>query len=703
MTDSISRTSQNIVHSFGKLKIKYRSGTTYTGLTHDLCKSALQKYIRRGETYLAQQIIADADLTLMALEDLKSDSLLNVDVQGNNVYIYKSLYPDTDFKVGKAFLTNIANRLRVISVEDVGLGNPGIVSQTEALLKTWNKQRGPNNRQALLKLVYLLSESKHLRMLSDLKSVFLLPPYYWHNDSEKHKILHIHNILTEFLKKPNLTALSLDTLLKGFEVKLSIMDIDCFWYLSTYLMQGGNLTGIPSIINKCIRIINPSTWINQEITVLLQWFRTLKHAEQPLYLYQAILLLIHSKTVEHAVIPIAESEITNKIYQEIITGNIKEIPIYDYCIDKHTLKGQISGKTSLEIFAKDSSQVVREEIKYLVPAYRAIYMALKIILDHIDMTDEQIRCIHNEYKVKMENIIPIIPPIKQKIQIKLKLPSSLQKSSEPLPLHDSSSTSEMYYFDLIVRAQLNTGHAKTDVYFAKVLQPISHWHIGDRVVIKGPYIDDTAPKHAVLMNQWKKVIGLPYVLQMDVLYLIPDRWLNVLNVSGLGIRYRNIKKDTVYPFLCADSLITRDIPVRMHSSNYWPNTLIADFDAMPELKWMPVTSWTSITELERRDYVFYLLVRYLAGIGDLADRNFLRINGRIYGLDEDIVTKGGNKPPGYELKKNKAELVRTWIKKHETEIMKFLQELPMPFGLKIKDINTTLPNIDSVIELFNIS
>src|SRR3989338_6618097 len=110
--------------NFGKLKIKYRSGTTYTGISYDLCKSALQKYIRRGETYLAQQIIADADLTLMAIENCQSDTLLNVNTTCDNVTLYKSLNPNTDLKVGKAFLTNIANRLRVISVEDVGLGNP---------------------------------------------------------------------------------------------------------------------------------------------------------------------------------------------------------------------------------------------------------------------------------------------------------------------------------------------------------------------------------------------------------------------------------------------------------------------------------------------------------------------------------------------------------------------------------------------------
>jgi hypothetical protein len=60
------------------------------------------------------------------------------------------------------------------------------------------------------------------------------------------------------------------------------------------------------------------------------------------------------------------------------------------------------------------------------------------------------------------------------------------------------------------------------------------------------------------------------------------------------------------------------------------------------------------------DYVHNLLFRYLFGISDLADRNFLMVNGQVISIDEEI--EGKLNGLNYELKKNKCIFIQNWLK-----------------------------------------
>jgi hypothetical protein len=60
------------------------------------------------------------------------------------------------------------------------------------------------------------------------------------------------------------------------------------------------------------------------------------------------------------------------------------------------------------------------------------------------------------------------------------------------------------------------------------------------------------------------------------------------------------------------------------------------------------------------DYIHAVLFRYLLGISDYADRNFVMKDGRVISIDEDVE----NKPIDvYDtLKKNKATMLYQWLK-----------------------------------------
>ena len=67
-----------------------------------------------------------------------------------------------------------------------------------------------------------------------------------------------------------------------------------------------------------------------------------------------------------------------------------------------------------------------------------------------------------------------------------------------------------------------------------------------------------------------------------------------------------------------------------------------------------------------KDYVHGILFRYMRGISDMSDRNFLMVKNRIISIDEAI--ENHDIKIMTELKKNKAEFVYNWIRKHYDEL-----------------------------------
>lgn len=219
-------------------------------------------------------------------------------------------------------------------------------------------------------------------------------------------------------------------------------------------------------------------------------------------------------------------------------------------------------------------------------------------------------------------------------------------------------TTETQY-GFIARTQINTSQSKTDVYFAR--EPGTN----KLVVVKGPFATRDPVDRAVAMTQWKVDNGLPAAACRAVA-LVPDRWPEGV---PLGIRNR-VDRATPSWFLVADSLIPdNDLPRRQHQSKVWPLTEVIDWDD-PEMTdrhvWAPLKRWRTYSPREKTDYVLALLARYVVGVSDLADRNFMRAGGRLYSLDED-----GRTPRVYiagELRAGKSDLARAWADDHWDEI-----------------------------------
>ena len=197
-------------------------------------------------------------------------------------------------------------------------------------------------------------------------------------------------------------------------------------------------------------------------------------------------------------------------------------------------------------------------------------------------------------------------------------------------------------FEFIVRAQLNTTAAKADVYFAT--DPNTHQcHI-----IKGPL--KASPSMLFKFKEWKEAHGLPTINVREI-QLIPDRWPEGV---ALGIRNK-LLRTTPQTFLVFDSLVQANkLVTKMHISKVWPVTEVVDWDAV-NLH----LNVNKLNQQEMTDYVKALLARWVHGINDLADRNFLCADGRVYSIDEEeggIVVNFWN-----ELKKNKCAVIQQWL------------------------------------------
>ena len=146
-------------------------------------------------------------------------------------------------------------------------------------------------------------------------------------------------------------------------------------------------------------------------------------------------------------------------------------------------------------------------------------------------------------------------------------------------------------------------------------------------MVKGPLVSAEAGQNALEVAAWKAAMGLPFV-PVGCVEMIPDRW-----PEGVALGLRNtIARDRPATFLVSRSLLREvDLKRRVHSSATWPPTEVFD-DTHVHLH----LQFERLTPVEMEDYVKALLFRWVFGINDLADRNFLRSGkGRIISVDEE--------------------------------------------------------------------
>jgi hypothetical protein len=296
-----------------------------------------------------------------------------------------------------------------------------------------------------------------------------------------------------------------------------------------------------------------------------------------------------------------------------------KIEVDDYVLDKHTSKGRGKGLVEFALVGA----LVEPQADFVNPLWKQFY----------------------EDGKRYEEGVPILGESGAESEAMLHIPTIVRKTTVISPSDEKTETDA---YDFLVRTQLTTMGTKMDVYFAKTSQ-------GQLVVVKGPYASRAEIDVLERNTAWKRQHGLPYN-NFSVQHLLPNRW-----PEGVPLGARN-KVDRTRPayFLVFESYLQEsDLRTMMHSSTLWPATEVVDWKQIP---FHFTHKARALTNQEYTDYIHAILFRYLLGVSDFADRNFLMKDGRVISIDEDV--EGRDIDLYATLQKNKAAFLHEWLQTH---------------------------------------
>lgn len=296
-----------------QLSVKYRNVVTLNGYQFDVAKSALQKYIRRGMVDQAQYMACELDAFRWV--------------------------PD-----GKANFTNFVNRVRVIALEDVGIGAPHELVKIGVLLENWLTKDNNLLSENLTHLVQVLCKVPHSRYYSHVKMYYLKnPPIDIQKPVAKHPLGDDENIRE-----------IVDQLVWCIENK---DDSAVYWILKILDKPKLNTKRQRStdpgflvfeILEKTVK--NKPEILVTSIELCRSWYKILKVKERFLCCLHPVYVWIFSDRI--VVNPIPSDSEPLKPYENVLLN--KKFDLSEYVYDMHTKLGKKYGRDSTDFGVEGS-------------------------------------------------------------------------------------------------------------------------------------------------------------------------------------------------------------------------------------------------------------------------------------------------------------------------------------------------------------
>lgn len=531
----------------GNISTKLRNETSYNNYDISVLKSAIQKYCRRNE--LKKGIWCLIELDLFSLVESSSDKNISM--------------------AAKRIRTNMINRMIVMMSEEISISTWWLPIKIYQLYENWTQNRNNDiGKSYLLKIYHYLCNSSKIRIISDYRSLYLLPTYY-----VDEKYLSILDKMKDdiCMKYPNIYKKTnemeiIKYLKEKYDIKNFVNNFDkniitllencderIFYIFNKIIYKNHKL------IKKLWMILYnfyTDTMRKNVIECLNNFYNKMTHKEKPIYLYHAILLIIRRNDINWNTQPYDllyyDKDKVSKLYDYNLKYNIIELE--DYIYDVHTKYG---GTDGLMKFVNEGSLVVNEDKGLYNEEYRNIYIELKNI---INITN---------FSSKSEHIL--------EIDVK-KLDTNLKNKIINAP-----------------HGQKLTSKNKKIVY------------ILDNIVVKGPYkIKDTKFNNSIkftiafqilenelgLEDKYKTCLPWLYILKdKDNYYLVSK---NIGDMSKMSYEYVDSKIEKNVPVIKRGGFVHRISEIEENISN--------------EIK---------IACLQ------HLYIRYLLGVGDSGTHNIL--------------------------------------------------------------------------------
>jgi len=578
------------------LSTSYRKHITWNGYPADVVKSGLQKYIRRSVLEKALYCAAELDLFKEA----------------------------ENTKEAEGIRTNFLHRLMIIFMEDVE--NLALFDTIHSKMSLLFQERDKEDRHKerelywITEVVTLLVRSKKSRMCSHVRALCstkyeplhesyqsMAPLWTALQDAPKEASLEVHcSLFTRHLREKNLMAVY-----HAFQIELSEEKLPYklfrsskpVWFIFHQLMN-------PLAPVKTERVRKFAEWYKEHIGGMKEGFMCW------------LLPLLH----ELEVIPLGEADEEQIPSYRAMNREGHTITMDDYVLDRHTSRGR--GKTLVE-FAMVGA-LVEPQAEFVNEMWKRFYEDGKRLEDAVEILGEV-------------PLASVSASASASAAASAAAPAEPRRIRRPLHCHESLN-SETDAYEFLVRTQLTTMGNKQDVYFAKDRN-------GKMVVVKGPFYSRAELDVLERNTAWKRQHDLPYNA-FEVVRLLPNRWMEGV---PLGARNKVCRTSLAY-FVVFDSYLKEeDLKTKTHSSTVWPPTEVVDWAQIP----FHFTYKGPLTEQEYIDYVHAILFRYVLGISDLADRNFLMTGGRVISIDEDV--EGRVMDLYGTLQKNKASFLHKWL------------------------------------------
>jgi len=382
---------------FGDLYARYRVEKSFFGYDPSVLKSGIQKYARRAEVQRGLWCLVEMDLF----------SLLEWNGPALNAYLCEHLEetPTNVRTQAKRIRTNMVNRLIVMMSEEVNISAWWMPLKIFELYQQWLENRDDaSSRKFLVDMYMYLTSQKMIRLISDLKSVYLLPPDYvkpkhWNNLTQIHGKIQkqypeIYSGQTDVgALEWNLGLdeypVELQPCIKGIAYNLEKGSDHVFFWIRRLcdLEKKDGVTKysyvkiVWSLLYRFIDQHGEYKFVRETISALHEFYKKMGHREKPIYLYHAILLLVRRHEIDWcAEVPRIDTPVADvkRLYRDHLSSG--KMPVDDYILDLHTHGGKRSGNC-LENFALEGAYIENENIKFLRPEYREIYIKLKQELD----------------------------------------------------------------------------------------------------------------------------------------------------------------------------------------------------------------------------------------------------------------------------------------------------------------------------------
>jgi hypothetical protein len=372
----------------------------------------------------------------------------------------------------------------------------------------------------------------------------------------------------------------------------------------------------------------------------MNWFKEIKGCMEEFLCWHIVIIMYLKNPVMKDRIEMDKEEVK----QFVKENQNKKLCFDDWVYDKHTKKGKFHKERGTDEYFWNISSVVIPEDPFIDVLYKDFYC-------NRNKKEEEKQIVNKEKKKEEEK------------EEEKKEEKKDEKKDEKEDEKEDEINTESNLIEFKIRAQLLCGNSKTDTYFGILKKKIDEFEKGEFVFVKGPFKSVNDVDNAIYCNEVKKKMGLNY-LRIKKIKMICDMF-NKEEVV-MGVRTQFINKEGWF-MVCENINEIKDmnnIPYEIKNSAKYKNVKVLDSEKLR------IISDKEVKGIIGVNYILLLMYRYYLGIPDIANRNFIIKDEKIYSIDEDII----GKEVKFKMNKKIKENIKKCLDKNKIEIINKIKE-----------------------------